>query len=84
VIAKPGWGGRVPPNIFTWGWLLSVFFFPQLFHDTKSIFCHQVQFFYFFLPCEVSDKKHGVDENLSSQIIWLHSFNNLEFLLVIL
>jgi len=21
---------------------------PQLLHDTKSIFCHEVQFFYFF------------------------------------
>jgi len=51
-----------PPNIFTRGWLLTVSFVPQLFHDTKSIFCHQVQYFYFFVPPEVRDSKHEVDE----------------------
>jgi len=25
-----------------------MFLYPQLLHDTKSIFCHQVQLFYFF------------------------------------
>jgi len=34
---------------------------PQLLHNTRSIFCHQVQFFYYFLLPEVSDNKLGVD-----------------------
>jgi len=34
---------------------------PKFLRDTKSIFCYQVQFFYFFLPLDVSDNKPGVD-----------------------
>jgi len=40
--------GSVFPNIFTREGEGTNAFVPQLFHNTKSIFCHQVQFFYFF------------------------------------
>jgi len=33
----------------------------QLLHNTKSICCHQVQFFIFSIPLEVSDSTPGVD-----------------------
>jgi len=39
--------GRVPPQHFHRVGALNALA-PQLFHDTKSVFCHQVQFFYFF------------------------------------
>jgi len=34
---------------------------PPTLHEAKSIFCHQVQFFIFFLPPEFSDFNPGVD-----------------------
>jgi len=46
VIAKPEEKGMRPPNISPDG--STNVFVSHHFHDTKSIFCHQVQFFYIF------------------------------------
>jgi len=54
--------------------------FPQLLHDTKSIFCQQVQILFFLSP-EVSSNKHGMDRrgacppNISSEETLLLSPN---------
>jgi len=53
VITNLGWMGEINPQIILVAFpnyleiLLVNAFVPQLLHDTKSIFCHQVQFFYF-------------------------------------
>jgi len=66
--AKPG--GTRPPNIFARGDANA--FVPPTLHGTRSIFCQQVQFFYFLT--------WGGWGN--PQIVWLHLPNNLEILLV--
>jgi len=43
--SKTTGGGHVPPTCTSGGNTNA--FVPQLFHATKSVFCHQVQFFYF-------------------------------------
>jgi len=60
VIAKSREEGTSSPT-FTPRGQGTVVFVPKLCHNTKSIFYHQVQIFYAFLPPEVSDNKPGVD-----------------------
>jgi len=55
---------------------------PQLLHDTKSIFCHQVQF-YFFYHLKSVIKNLGWMRGINPQNYLVASLNNLEILLVI-
>jgi len=76
-----GWGdASSSPNIFATGTLMLSF--QLLLHDTKLIFCHQVQF-YFFLPPEVSDNKPDVHEGDEPQNNLVAFLNNFEILFVI-
>jgi len=78
---KPG-GTRLP-NVFVRKGTLMLLS-PQLLHDTKSIFCHQVQFFYSFYHLKSVITNLGWMSGINCQIIWLHSSNILEIVLVIL
>jgi len=82
VIAKPQEREHVPFNICSRKGTDA--FVYQLFHDTKSIFYHLVQFFYFFYHLMSVIINLEWMRGINLQIIWLNSSNNLEILLVIL
>jgi len=50
--------------------------------DTKSIFCHQVQFFSFFYYLKSVEINLGWVGDKFPQIIWLHPLNDLEVLVI--
>jgi len=54
---------------------------PQLLHDTKSIFCHQVQFFYYHLKSVITNLEWMREMNPQNNLVT--SLKNLEILLVI-
>jgi len=80
MVAKPG--GTRPPKFSPVGDTNA--FVPKLLHNTKLIFSHQVQFFYFFYHLKSLITNLGWMRRINLQIIWLHSSNDLEILLVML
>jgi len=78
-------GGTLSPQHFHQGVAFDYVFCPQIFYDTMIIFRHKFSFFIFYfshLKSVITNLRWMM--GINPQIIWLHSSNNVEIMLIIL